>query len=101
MYPNRHRSDISLNLRKNKWLLCGCYHTQTQSVNYFFYNLGNSLDKYNHYDKILLIGDFNGEDFDPIFSEFLSTYDAKNIVKAKTCFKNITNASCIGFVLDL
>ena len=79
---------LEINLRKSKWLLCGCYHH-----NYFVYNLGNSLDKYNHYDKFLLIGDFNAEDSEPIFSEFLSTYDAKNIVKGKTCFKSITNPS--------
>ena len=77
------------------WLLS----PPSQPDNYFFYNLGNSLDKYNHYDKFLLKGDFNAEDSEPILSEFLSTYDAKNIVKGKTCFKSITNPSCIDLFI--
>ena len=65
----------------------------------FSSNLENSLDKYSHYDKFLLIGDFNAEDSEPILSQFLSIYNAKNIVKSKTCFKSIENPSCIDLFI--
>ena len=90
---------IEINLRKSKWLLCGCYHPPSQSDEYFFYNLGNSLDKYNNYDKFLLVGDFNAEVSEPILSQFLSTYNAKSIVKDKTCFKSVENPSCIDLFI--
>ena len=90
---------IEINLRKSKWLLCGCYHPPSQSDDYFFYNLENSLDKYSHYDQFLLIGDFNAEDSEPILSQFLSIYNAKNIVKNKTSFKSIDNPSCIDLFI--
>ena len=90
---------LEINLRKSKWLLCGCYHPPSQSDDYFFPNVGKSLDKYSYYDKFILIGDFNAEDSEPILSDFLSTYNAKNIVKSKTCFKSINNPSCIDLII--
>ena len=32
---------------------------------------------------------FNEDDTEPILSEFLEQYEAKNIMKNKTCFKNL------------
>ena len=46
-----------------------------------------------------MIGDFNAEDSEPCLSEFLGQYQAKNIVKDKTCFKNPDNPSCIDLFL--
>ena len=40
----------------------------------------------------MLVGDFNAEE--PCLSQFLSEYNAKNIVKENTCFKNALNPSC-------
>ena len=34
-----------------------------------------------------MLGDFNAEDTEPILSEFLEQYEAKNIMKNKTCSK--------------
>ena len=34
-----------------------------------------------------------------IFSEFLNAYNAKNIVKNKTCFKSIENLSCVDLII--
>ena len=33
-------------------------------------------------------------------SEFLNAYNAKNIVKNKTCFKSIENPSCVDLITD-
>ena len=91
---------IEINLRKTKWLIFGSYHPPSQSDSYYFNCLGNALDTYNkYYDRFLLIGDFNAEDSETCLSEFLYQYEAKNIVKDKTCFKNPENASCIDLFL--
>ena len=91
---------IEINLRKTKWLMFGSYHPPSQSDSYYFNCIGNSLDIYNQfYDKFLLIGDFNAEDSETCLFEFLYQYEAKNIVRDKTCFKNPENASCIDLFL--
>ena len=65
------------------------------NLEYFFENIGKALDKYSkHYDKFMLVGDFNAEESKPCLSQFLYEYNAKNIVKVNTCFKNALNPSC-------
>ena len=91
---------VEINLRKTKWLLCGTYHPPGQSDKYFFDHLGKALDIYSDkYDKFLLTGDFNSEEDEPCLNTFLSDYDAKNLVKDKTCFKSIENPSCIDLII--
>ena len=81
---------IEINLIKTKWLFCGCYHPPSQSDQYFFENIGKALDKYSkHYDKFMLVGDFNSAESEPCLSQFHYVYNAKNIVKDSTCFKNV------------
>ena len=104
---NRHNfpSDIEgmfleINLRKSKWLLFGSYHPPSQVDDYYLKFVGRALDIYNDfYNKFLLIGDFNIEDVEPCLSTFLYHYDAKNLVKEKTCFKNPSNPSCIDLYI--
>ena len=78
---------IELNLPKAKWLLFGTYHPPTQSDSYYFNNLDTTLDLYSHYDKKLLVVDFNTKVSD-VLSTFLYQHDLENLVKDKTCFKN-------------
>ena len=81
---------IETNLRKTKWPILGTYHPPNQPDDYFFKAVGNALDQYlKTYEKFLLLGDFNAEDTEPILSEFLEQYETKNIMKNKTCFKNL------------
>ena len=87
---------IELNLRSQKWLLCGLYHPPSQDDEYFFYQIGKAIDSYGGlYSKHLLIGDFNAEDTEPCLSQFLNRYDSSNLVSEKTCFKSKDNPSCI------
>ena len=65
--------------------------------------MGKALDSYSHYDKKLLVGDFNTEvsrfsSFD-VSSTFLYQHDLENLVKEKTCFKNAKNSSTIDLFL--
>ena len=58
------------------------------------------LDKYSkHYNKSMLVGDFNSGEYQPCLSQFLYEYNAKSIVKENTCFKNALNPSCITFFI--
>ena len=86
---------IEINLIKTKWRFCGCYQPPSQSDQYFFENIGKALDKCSkHYDKFMLDGDFNAEESEPSLSQLFYEYNAKNIVKESTCFKNVLNPSC-------
>ena len=52
---------LELNFRKCKWLLAATYHPLSQNDYYFFENLGKAIDVYIHYEKVLLVGDYNAE----------------------------------------
>ena len=58
------------------------------------------LDKCSkHYDKFMFVGVFNAGKSEPCLSQFLYEYNAKNIVKENTCFKNALNPSCIDLFI--
>ena len=50
---------IELSFRKRIWLLLGTYHPPSQSDQYYFNNLGKSLDRHRTMEKLLLVRDFN------------------------------------------
>lgn len=53
MPHNVENISIEINLFKAKWLLCEFCHPLHQENQYFFNNLGSTLDKYNlNYEKI-------------------------------------------------
>ena len=54
---------------------------------------------YRYYDKILLTEDFNAERHDDCLESFLYQRELKSLVKEKTCFKSISNPSCIDLFL--
>ena len=58
-----------------------------------------ALDIYSDYDTFLLGGDFIMEDSETPMIDFLNNFDAKNIVKMKTCFKSLDNPSCIDLFI--
>ena len=60
---------IELTFRKAKWSLLGTYHLPSKSDSCCFNSLYKALDLYSHYDKELLVGDFNTE----ASGNFLST----------------------------
>ena len=85
---------VELNLRKKKWFLFGSYHLPSQSEEYFFHQVKKGLDMCSKfYERYMLIGDFNAEE------SFLFEMNAKNIVKEPTCYKSLSNPSCIDLVI--
>ena len=94
---------LEINLRKTKLLLFGTYHSK--NVEYglndedFFEQINLALDVYSNYDKFLLAGDFNIEEEESCLRDFLYEHNATNLVKQKTCYKNIDNPSCIDLFI--
>ena len=66
---------------------------------YYFNQLDKTIDTYNSYDKILLIGDFNAEINESYLESFLYEHDLENLVKENTCFMSVENPSCIDLML--
>ena len=75
------------------------YHPPSQNDHYFFENLDKTIDVYSHYAKFLLVGDFNAEILEFCLDSFLYQQELKNLLKEKTCFKNVPNPSCIDLFL--
>ena len=70
----------------------------SQNDQYYFEALDKSLHCYSSYDRIVLIGDFNSEDHEPM-ETFLYQHNLTNIVKEGTCFKNSSKPSTIDLFL--
>ena len=94
---------VEINLRKNKFLLVGTYHSihpyYGLNDNDYFERIGFALDTYSSYDKFLLVGDFNVQETEPCMQDFLEEFNAKNLVRGNTCFKNMNNPSFIDLFI--
>ena len=94
---------VEINLRKNRLLLVGTYHSTHEKYGVtdevFFNQIILALDVYSSYDKFLLAGDFNVREEDDLLDEFMNTYHAKNLVKEPTCFMSKENPSCIDLFI--
>ena len=91
---------IEINLRKKRWLLFAGYNNLKSKISSFLDNLGKCLDKYiSKYENLLVIGDFNSEIKEIRMSEFCDIYDLQNLIKDPTCYKTLTNPSCIDVML--
>ena len=94
---------VEINLRKSKLLLIGTYRSTHAehgiNDNDYFQQIGLCLDTYCNYDKFLIAGDLNVQEHESSIQDFLIEFSAKNLVKDKTCFKNLDNPSCIDLFL--
>ena len=62
-------------------------------------NLDEAFDTYSKYDKVLLIGDFNIEISEQRTESFLYMHELCNLVKEKTCFKNMQNPNYVELMM--
>ena len=62
-------------------------------------NLDEAFDTYSKYDKVLLIGDFNIEISEQRTESFLYMHELCNLVKEKTCFKNMQNPDYVELMM--
>ena len=63
---------VEINLKKQKWVLIGIYRPPNMNLTYFYDNLSRVVDCYSkHYDRIVIMGDFNSEPTDVQTQTFL------------------------------
>ena len=90
---------VQINLRKNKLSLVGTYHSTNKdygaSNSHYFEQMGFALDVYSNYNNFLIVGDFNVQEDESCIQDFMNEYNAINLVKESTCFKNLESPSCI------
>ena len=79
---------VKINFRKSKWLLCGTYHSPSQSDQYYFDNIVKALDVYCQYEKIMLLGDLNAQIGEKCYDNFLFQHELTSVHDKPTCYKN-------------
>ena len=100
VFPNDIESIfVELNFRKCKWLFCGAYHSPSQSDEYFSNDFDKAFDTYNFSMISFICEEFNAEISEQRIESFLYMDELSNLVKEKTCFKNMQNPSCIDLLL--
>ena len=91
---------VEINLRKKKWLLSCSYNPTRKNIVNHVKNISTGLDQFSAtYDNLILLGDFNVASEEVNMLDFLNTYNMKNLVKQKACYKNPENPSCIDLIL--
>ena len=73
--------------------------SKTEKVQQSYQLRASFIQQGNLSQFFVLLGDFNVQENKTILSEFLNAYNAKNIVKNKTCFKSIENPSCVELII--
>ena len=90
---------VEIKFRKSKRLLCGTYHSPSQSDQQYFDNIDKALDVYCQYEKVVLVGDFKAQVGEKCFDDFLFQHELKNVDNKPTCYKNSDKPGCIDFTL--
>ena len=91
---------IEINIHARKWLIYGIYNPDNSLISNHLSHLNRSLEYYTqHYDDIILLGDFNADMQDVNLNDFCSLYNFKNLIKEPTCYKNPLNPSCIDLII--
>ena len=88
---------VDINLRNQKILLIGAYKPPSQDASYFVNNIIQQISKLK-YDELILMGDFNLEDTNPHLDMLKTELDLENLIKQPTCFKSLSNPSCIDHI---
>ena len=86
---------------EEKWLLCCSCNSDKNKILSHLHDISKApgdLSRKCH--NFILLGDFNNKPEEKKnMSNFLNTYNLKNIVKQKTCFKNRDRPTCIDLIL--
>ena len=88
---------VEINLRKQKWLIAGIYRSPSQDISYFVGVINETL-LYLNYENIILIGDFNALESHEKMQTFNTELNLKNLIHQPTCYKSVTNPSCIDHI---
>ena len=76
------------------------YRPPSQDEKRFYEELGKAMDHLSDtYENFIILGDFNNEENDHEFRNFLDAYGLNNLIKGATCFKSDTNPRTIDLIL--
>ena len=67
---------VEIHFKNSKWLLFGTYHSLSQNNQYCFDCLYKILYVYSSYEKVILTGDFNAQDYESVFDSLLYQHRA-------------------------
>ena len=91
---------VELNLRAHKWLLSCSYNPKFSLIQSHLNSLSKVLDFYSSkYENFIVMGDFNVECSNEYLDNFCQCYNLESINREPTCFKSLTNPSCIDLIL--
>ena len=94
-HPDNFEAVFSeLNIRSQKWLICGVYKPPNQSQNEFMEYLENALTFFN-YNNVIVLGDFNIDASEEKLKSLEMNFNLEMLVKQPTCFKSLVNPSII------
>ena len=89
---------FEINLRQEKWLVISIYRPPSQDSGFFIHSLTEIIDHFaTKYDNHLIMGDFNMEQNNRMFQDFLDSNNLTNLIKTNTCFKG--KGSSIDLIL--
>ena len=90
---------LEINMNSKKWILFGIYRPPSQTVNYFFEEMGKAIDYYsNRSENFITLSDLNIEEKQKEMKTFMEIYRLKNGIKQPTCFKS-DNPTCRNLIL--
>ena len=91
---------VEINMHNKKWLIYGIYNPDGSLISSHLSYLSRSLDSHSqHYDDIILLGDFNADMLDDNLNDFCKLNNLKNLIREHACYKNPLNPSCIDLII--
>ena len=90
---------LEFTVKNQRWLCVGIYRPPSQNEKYFIDHLSKILGQLScHYDKTMLIGDFNLTINNKSLENVMTTFDLECLIKKPTCFQS-SNPTCIDLIL--
>ena len=88
---------VEVNIWKKRWLLSRSYNPHKSNISNHLHHLNKGLDVYlKSYDNILIMGDEFSEN---CLNSFCNVNSLKTLYRGPTCFKNLSNPSCMDLFL--
>lgn len=89
---------FGLRLGNTKWVIIAIYKNPLICVKHFLDLLSDFVDEFPHYERLLVLGDFNVETLNSYMLNLMQNHELVNLVRQKTCFKS-PQGSCIDLML--
>ena len=90
---------ITLHLKTSKWLLISLYRPEYVKIPEFMEQLNNIIiENSKLYSNVIIMGDFNMKETDPLLAEFKEVHSLYNLIKSPTCYKSRSNPSLIDHI---